>query len=208
MPGSASDATRSLGSLALLGTPKLALFCSRRCPGTLILRTYDLVGALRNAPISLVGGFHSPMEQECLRFVFRGSGRAIICPARGLEGMRPKPEWVEPMAQGRLLVLSPFGARERRVSSALAERRNAFVAELADAIFVAYAAPGGGTERLALAALAAGKPVFTFNADAVSNLVGQGAHPVSEAGDIIRALLPSGEYAPPGGVNGRDIGQL
>lgn len=195
----------SLGNLALLGLPKLALFCSRRCPGALVLRTYDLVGGLRAAPISLVGGFHSPMEQECLRLVLRAAGGVIVCPARGIEGMRAKAEWKEPLERGQLLVLSPFSAYERRVTHELAERRNAFVAEVADALFVAYATPGGSTERIARAALLAGKPVFTFAGDSGTELVELGARAVTDASEILEAmaLLQPGTVPAPDQQNTR-----
>lgn len=175
----------ALGNRDLLASPKLALFCSRRCPGKLVLRTYDLVIALRSAPLTLVGGFHSPMEQECLRLILRGPGRAILCLARGLDGMRLKPDWREPLAQGRLLILSPFPGHQRRVTGERARRRNAFVANLADTLFVAHAAPGGETEHLALSALAAGKAVLTFDAPENAHLVTRGAQPIAQASTLI-----------------------
>ena len=59
----------ALGSRDLLDGAKLGLFCSIHCPGKLVVRTYELVRELRDAGVTLVGGFHSPMEQECLRLV-------------------------------------------------------------------------------------------------------------------------------------------
>ena len=37
----------ALGNLDILQRKKLALFCSVKCPGSLILQTYDLARALR-----------------------------------------------------------------------------------------------------------------------------------------------------------------
>ena len=59
-----------------------ALFCSARCPGKLILRTYDQVAQWRDAGHCVVSGFHSPVEKECLRILLRGEPPIIICPAR------------------------------------------------------------------------------------------------------------------------------
>jgi predicted Rossmann fold nucleotide-binding protein DprA/Smf involved in DNA uptake len=50
-----------LGNLDLLQSRPLALFCSIKCPGDVILRTYDLVRTLRVAGVPIGGGFHSPM---------------------------------------------------------------------------------------------------------------------------------------------------
>ena len=50
---------------------------------------------------------------------------------------------------GRLLFLSPFTERPRRVAQGSALRRNEVVAALADAVFIAHITPGGRTERMA-----------------------------------------------------------
>ena len=69
------------GNLDILQRQKLALFCSVKCPGNLILQTYDLARALRDAGIAVIGGFHSPMEKECLELLLRGRQPVVICPA-------------------------------------------------------------------------------------------------------------------------------
>ena len=135
----------ALGSLDLLSQPMTALFCSARCPGKLILRTYDQAAQWRDAGHCVVSGFHSPVEKECLRILLRGSPPIIICPARGLPKRIP-PDWKKPLADGRLLTLSIFPNTESRITAGLAARRNELVAALADAVFVAHATPGGRLE--------------------------------------------------------------
>ena len=54
------------GDLALLDGVLTGFFCSVRCPGDIILKTYDLAKALRGVEITLIGGFQSPMEKEFL----------------------------------------------------------------------------------------------------------------------------------------------
>ena len=41
----------SKSNLSLLDEPLTALFCSNRCPGDLILKTYDLARAMRGAGV-------------------------------------------------------------------------------------------------------------------------------------------------------------
>ncbi|HEY5910764.1 MAG TPA: hypothetical protein VJA21_09200 [Verrucomicrobiae bacterium] len=77
-----------LGDPALLRRQKLALFCSVKCPGDLILRAYDYAKKLRDDGVTVIGGFHSPVEKECLRILLRGTQPVIICPARSLANMR------------------------------------------------------------------------------------------------------------------------
>jgi hypothetical protein len=63
--------------------------------------------------------------------------------------MRLPPDWKKPLSDGRLLILSCFVERNRRVTASLAVRRNEFVAALANEVWFAHIAPGGEMERLA-----------------------------------------------------------
>jgi predicted Rossmann fold nucleotide-binding protein DprA/Smf involved in DNA uptake len=147
--GDAAPAQLSaLGNLDLLTLPKTALFCSARCPGDAILRTYDQAARWRDTGRCVISGFHSPVEKECLRILLRGTSPVIVCPARGLPQRLP-PAWQEPLATGRMLVLSAFPATETRVTAALATRRNEFAAALADEVWFAHITPGGQMDRLA-----------------------------------------------------------
>ncbi len=137
----------ALGNFALLALPKTGLFCSARCPGHVILTTYDQAARWRDAGRCIISGFHSPVEQECLRILLRGSQPIIICPARALPRRIPA-EWQTPLADGRLLILSGFTAAEKRVTTELATRRNALVAALADEVCFAHITPGGQSDRL------------------------------------------------------------
>ena len=137
----------TLGNLDLLALPKTALFCSARCPGHVILAAYDQATHWRDAGRCIISGFHSPVEQECLRILLRGSQPIILCPARSLPQRIPA-EWQQPLADERLLVLSAFPTHEKRVTTQRAIRRNEFVAALADEVYFAHITAGGQTERL------------------------------------------------------------
>lgn len=169
----------ALGNRDILRQRMVAFFCSVRCPGNVILRTYDLACALRDGGITVVGGFHSPMERECLALLLRGTQPLIVCPARSIERMRLPREWWAPLEQGRLLVLSPFDAMERRVTAETAQRRNAFVAALVDEVLVAYAAPGGKTEQLCREVIGWGKPLWALDSPENAHLLELGAKPVA-----------------------------
>lgn len=177
VPGIA-DPVASIGDPGILKAKMLAFFCSVKCPGDPLLKTYDLARALRDAGTTVVGGFQSPIEKDCLTLLLRGTQPLIICPARGLTNMRLPGEWKAAVTQGRLLLLSPFEEHFRRPTVALAERRNQFVAALAHQVLFAYAEPGGKTEALAKKVIAWGKPVFTLDGKENANLVALGARPV------------------------------
>ncbi len=155
----------ALGNLAFLHTKPLALIFSVKCPGNLILQTYDVAKDLRAAEVPIIGGFHSPMERECLRILLRGNQPLIICPARSLDGMRLPNEYKKPLDQSRLLLLSPFPAKLLRPTVQTSLYRNRFVAALADCIFVPYAAPHSKTEQLCSDFLARGKRLYILESD-------------------------------------------
>lgn len=165
----------TVGDVRLLDQPLLAFFCSQKCPGGLILATYDLIRALRDRKAAVVSGFQTPMEAECLTLLLRGDQPVVICPNRGIDGMRIPPEWRDPVEQGSLLIASPFPAAERRKTRQLGERRNAFVVSLAQRVLITYANPCGSTERACRLALAAGRPVYTVADPANAHLIAEGA---------------------------------
>ena len=167
------------GNVDILRCNKVALFSSRRCPGNAILGTYDLARALRDASVCVIGGFHSSMEKECLDLLLRGVQPVVVCPARTIDPMRIPADWKTPLAEGRLLLLSPFDSKYRRATAALARQRNEFVAALADEIIIACAEPGGKTEAMARQALEWGKPTVTFDIEDNEHLVEQGVTPMS-----------------------------
>jgi predicted Rossmann fold nucleotide-binding protein DprA/Smf involved in DNA uptake len=166
------------GNFDLLDQDKLALFCSARCPASLILRLYDALRYLREAGQTFIGGFHSPLEQEALLTLLRGRGGVIVCPARSIDKMRVPPDWQEPLAENRLLVLSPFDAREERVTARLAARRNEFVATVADRVLVVHAEPGSRTAKLAQSIIGRGTPLLTLPSPENKHLLDLGAVPL------------------------------
>jgi len=155
-----------------------ALFCSRKCPGELILKTHDLAQTFKERGIPTIGGYHSPIEQECLRVLLRGVQPILLCPARNIEKMRLKPTWREALTDERLLILSAFESHHNRSTAALANRRNAFVAALADKICIAHAAEDSKTLEFAQMVIAWGKPVFTFETPVNDALFQLGAQPL------------------------------
>jgi hypothetical protein len=193
---------------------RIAFLCSTRCPGTVIVHGLDVAIALKNAPVSMVSGFQSPLEKESLRFLLRGSVRLVVCPARSAVGMRIPAEFKKPMAEGRLTIRSfideetsansdlsverqkgrsaktstPSHSLPKRPTSDLAERRNRFACSISDAVLILHASPGGKLERLATELLAAGKPVWTLEDSANEGLLAWGARP---AGPEIRSVTHS-----------------
>jgi predicted Rossmann fold nucleotide-binding protein DprA/Smf involved in DNA uptake len=179
----APDPCFTLGQRKPLALPLLALFCSERCPGDLIINGCDAATALRDAGVTVISGFHSPVERECLRILLRGAQPVVICPARSIERMRVPADWRDPIREGRLLLVSPFAAKHDRITAALAAQRNEFVAALARAVLVVYADPAGQIETLAKKVMGWGRPLLTLESPQNADLVRVGAQPI-QATDI------------------------
>ena len=157
-----------------------ALFCSSKCPGQIILKAHELAQQFRASGRPTIGGYHSPIEKECLRVLLRGSQPIILCPARSIENMRLSPDWKGALAEKRLLILSIFDSKYRRSTAALANQRNAFVAALADKICIAHASEGSKTLQFAQQVSEWGKPLFTFDTPANKSLFQCGAQRIED----------------------------
>ena len=168
LAGVGSDAPAEFwaaGPLQPLNQPKTGFFCSSQCPGSIVLKTFDAITRMRDEGQILIGGFHSVMEWECLGILLRGRQPVIWVPARSIAGMHLKPELVPAFDAGRLLILSPFPPKVKRITATLAETRNRFVGALADRILGPHAAPNSRTLAICDQLKSSGKQIV--NADDV-----------------------------------------
>jgi len=189
-PGSITAA----GNLDILKHPGIGLICSIQCPGSIIIKTFDVIRRLRDEKIVMIGGFHSPMERECLDILLRGSQPVILCPAKSLRNLRMGKAARKALAEGRLLVLSFFGDEVRRATSFEALLRNDMVAALAEAIFVPHAVKNGKAWIAIRRALENGQKIMTFEDEANTDLIASGAkayqnNQIDDLADDIRSFF-------------------
>lgn len=131
-----------IGNASLLENQKVALFCSRKCPADKIMDAHDKFKVWAQEKRTVVSGFHSPVEKECLRIFLRASGNLILCPARGILNLCIRAEWKDPIAEGRFLIVSPFDDKVCRATVLTAQKRNDFIASVSDNVVVIYAKSG------------------------------------------------------------------
>ncbi len=81
------DCLYAMGDIGLLRTDLLGLVGSVRCPGSVVLKTFDAVRGLRDGGVALVGGFHSPMERESLDILLRGRRPVVLCSSFTVSGI-------------------------------------------------------------------------------------------------------------------------
>lgn len=90
----------------------------------------------------------------------------------------------------------PEADSARRVTRDAALERNAFVADMADVLLVAYANPGGSTDDLCRNALRNGKRVLTIDEPGNEQLIALGAEAAAEGAAVLKALGQAGRAGP------------
>jgi predicted Rossmann fold nucleotide-binding protein DprA/Smf involved in DNA uptake len=158
--------------------PLIALFCSIKCSEMIIGQTYELARALRDIGVTVISGFHSPLEKECLNILLQGTQPVIVCPARSIERLRLPTLWRTALENERLLLLSSFEEEQKRPTTTRALARNEFIAALADVVFITHATPGGKSESFCHELSIEGKPVFALDTAENTNLFNLGAEPL------------------------------
>lgn len=157
----------------------IAFFCSKSCPGDIILKAQDWANARGAESAPVIGGFHTPVERDVLRILLRAGAPIIIVLARAAKGWRA-PNSLGPVikaaiAAGAAQIVSPFPATQNRTTAATAEARNRHILDNCSTIMIAHASLGGKTEKLAIEAVSRGLDVLTLQGASNSNLLDIGA---------------------------------
>ena len=136
-----------IGNKELQKLSKTAFLCSRQVPASTVLKCYDWAIAQREAGTCVISGFHSTIEKDVLHYLLKGKQPIIVVLARGLK-QEIEPMFKKPMDEGRLLIVTPFGAEIKRVNSKTAQIRNKMMIELSNEIAVGFASKDGQLEKL------------------------------------------------------------
>ena len=162
----------------LTDSDSVAFFCSKACPGDLILKAQDWANARGPDSAPVIGGFHTPIERDVLRILLRGSAPVTIVLARAVQGYRMSHALKAAVTAGTTRIISRFPATQTRTTASTAEARNRHILTLCGSAVIAHAAPGGKTANLAREAVALGLPLLTLNSPANANLIALGARVV------------------------------
>lgn len=151
-----------LGWHDLLDLPMTAFFASRQCPGTAIHAAMDWALQQARDKTVVISGFHAPLEQSVLTVLLEARSPAVVMLARPADGAKLPPAWAEPLAQGRLAVVSTAQVATR-LTNERAAARNDHVAQLAATIVVAYASLGGALAYLCAKWQAEGRSLVSLS---------------------------------------------
>ncbi len=135
------------GNCEIIRQNKTAFLCSRKVSASIVLKCYDWAIEQREAGNCVIGGFHSQIEKDVLHYLLKGNQPIIVALARGLK-KRLEPEFEKPLAEGRLLIITPFDEKVKRVGKDTAFIRNKLMIDLAESITVGYAEKGGMLEKI------------------------------------------------------------
>ena len=133
---------RGLGAADLLTGPMTAFFASRQCPGSAIRAATAWAVQQARDHRTVVGGFHSPLEQSVLRLLLEGKGAAVVVLARSVATATLPSAWRSALDDGRMAVVSR-SASAQRLTEQGAENRNDLAARLADRIAIAHTSLDG-----------------------------------------------------------------
>jgi predicted Rossmann fold nucleotide-binding protein DprA/Smf involved in DNA uptake len=123
------------GNIDLLKLHKTAFLCSRKAPVSAVLKCYDWATAMREQGKCVVSGFHSPLEKDVLHFLLKGKQPIILVLGRTIFKQIPE-EFLKPLSEDRLLIVSVSDVP--RQSEQTAEKRNQYIADIADSIVFGY----------------------------------------------------------------------
>ena len=119
------------GNKDLLKLQKTAYLASGTISLDKVLKCYDWATNRNNEGECVISGFNSVLEKDVLHFLLKAQTPVIMVLARQLYKVMPQ-ELKEPLAEGRMLIISTSNAVRQSKATALA--RNRYICELADSI--------------------------------------------------------------------------
>ena len=137
-----------------------AFFASRQCPGRAIRAATGWALQQARDHRTVVGGFHSPLEQSVLRLLLESNGTAVVVLARSVAAATLASAWRAALSAERMAVVS-LSTSAQRLTEQGAEARNDLAARLADRIAIAHTSPGGRLSQQCDRWRAAGMDVWT-----------------------------------------------
>lgn len=135
------------GNEKLLNAKKTAFLCSEHYSSASVLKSYDWAMEQRKKGNCIISGFHSPLEQDVLEILLRGSQPIIMVLGRGMY-KKPNQKISTQVQAGRLLVLTPFPRDKIYITQETAEIRNRLVLSIADSIVIGHMTKHGQIEKI------------------------------------------------------------
>lgn len=125
------------GNQELLKRYKVAFFASRKTRSSSVLPTLDWVAEIaKREDVAVCSGFQSPLEKEILPYLLKGKCGIIIGLNRGIYKKTPQ-KFLDAYNSGRILFVSLENENIIMPSKSNAEKRNNYLASIADELVFA-----------------------------------------------------------------------
>jgi len=124
--------------------PIIGVLASGKAPGPVVWESYQFFYALRDAGVTIAGGWHSPLEKGILDALIEGKANVAFFAAKGLKarGFQQKFKLLDRTSRG--LMISPFPDNVTKINSTEGPRlRNELLAAISDVLLIPYIKPGG-----------------------------------------------------------------
>lgn len=142
----------TLGNQELMLREKVAFFASSKTASLSVMPSLDWASEIaKREDITVCSGFQSPLERDILPYLLRGKCGIIVGLGRGLYKKIPE-EYRDAYASGRVLFVSLQSKNATRPSKAAAERRNQYLADIADLLVFASLSPQSSLYSIAITA--------------------------------------------------------
>ena len=131
----------TLGNTELMQREKVAFFASSKTASLSVMPALDWATEVaKREDITVCSGFQSPLERDILPYLLRGKCGIIVALNRGLYKKIPE-QYRVAYRLGRILFVSLQSEKTTRPSRAAAERRNQYLADIADSLVFASLTP-------------------------------------------------------------------
>ena len=119
--------------------PVIGVLASGKAPGPVVWESYQFFYALRDAKVTITGGWHSPLEKGILDALIEGKVNVAFFAAKGLKarGFQQKFKLLDRTSRG--LMISPFPDNGTKINSTEGPRlRNELLAAISDVLLIPF----------------------------------------------------------------------
>ena len=119
--------------------PVIGVLASGKAPGTVVWDSYHFFYALRDADVTIAGGWHSPLEKGILDALIEGKVNVAFFAAKGLKGRGFQQKFKLLDRTSRGLMVSPFPDSVTKINGTVGPRlRNQLLASISDVLLIPY----------------------------------------------------------------------
>ena len=151
------------GNKDLIDKDVICLFSSRLLPLSIYYPALDFLGELMKKPITLAGGWHSPLEKNAIqKRTPKSISNIIFYLAKGMQNFTLPDTLQGDFRSGKVLIVSKW-KDSRRIDMSKVNQRNRLILETFDRFLFLSIHNKGNLDRLFHKCLENGKTIYIFD---------------------------------------------